>query len=261
MKALFLYHLRSSLAGKVLFVAVLLSLAAVSHFGFYCQLVFDEAGKVTGGREYGAERPYQEVTETLTFAGLLLLLLMIGATAHLVPNLLRKGFLDSLHARPVTRRVMLLSAYLAQWIVIAAMTGGIFLCITLVWGVEQGLWIRWLPLLAGTFAVEAAGVAAMMLLFGVLTEGRAATSTLTILVGVVVPALLDKVGRSTDPGSLASGVATAGLAVIPRTLLLSNEISLGMSGHAVSYVSLGQIIISSALWVLVAISIFVRRDY
>jgi hypothetical protein len=261
MKALIIYHVRSAIAGKVALIGLLIGAAAVWHFGINCQLTFNEAGCVSGAREYGADRPYREVTETLTFAGFLLMLVMIGATGHLTPNLLRKGFLDSLHARPISRPAMLISTYLVQWAIMAATAGGLYLGIGLAWGLHGGVWTHWLPVLAATIAVESAGAAAVMLFLGVLTERSGATTALTILIGVIGPAVLDKMLRSTDPESAMSILATAGLAVLPRTLLMSHEVSLGMSGHEVSYVGVGQILMTSTVWVLLATSLFVRRDY
>jgi hypothetical protein len=261
MMALLIYNLRSSFAGKVVIVALLLVAVWIWHFGFACKLVFNDAGLVTGALEYGADRPFREVTETLPFAILLIMLIAVGMTAHLAPALLRKGFLDSIHAKPLTRPAMLMSVYVTQFAIIAIMGSLVYAGTWLAWGVQYGTWTHWLPELAGAHLVESAGLASVMLLFGVVSQKTAATSVLTILVGIVSPALFEKLATVSVPGSLASELSGVGMIVIPRTLLASNEICLGMGGHQVSFVHAGQILVSGAVWVLLAVTLFVRRDY
>jgi hypothetical protein len=261
MRHLFLYQIRSAIAGRVMILTLLVASGMVWHFGLKCHLLFNDAGIAIGAWEYGAEKPCREFTETLSFSGLVIFLLMIGATSHLTPNVFRRGFLDLLHARPVGRPMMLASAFIVQWGVMAGSVGVVYLAIGFLWGGFRGTWTPWLPELAGAFTVEAAGIAALMLFFGVVTRRPALTTVLTVFVGLALPAFLDKVIGATEPGSLLRDCGRACFAVIPQTLFASQAVAQGMTGQSASYEALGQIPIASAFWVFLSNFIFMKKDY
>jgi hypothetical protein len=254
------YHLRTVAGGKAIALALLAGGAMAWHFGVHCRVLFDEAGIAVGAWEYGAERPCREVTGMLGLAGLLLLLMLIGSTAQLTPNLLRCGFLSLLHTRSFGRIAMILPAFLVQWVVLASGVGSMYLVIGAAWGILQGTWTPWLPGLAAAYAVEAGGIASLLLFFGLIARRRAVSALLTILVGIVVPSVVQTLITLSDEGSLIRECATLCFVLIPRTLFASHAVIEGMAGRASSGDALVQIPMATLIWVVLSVVVFVRRD-
>ena len=115
-----------------------------------------------------------------TFAGSIGVLVAVLVCASFVPNMLQKGTLDPLLARPLGRARLLLFKYLGGLWFVTLLAAFITVGCGLALGVGSGFYNSWFVACTGTVTAVFAVVYSVTVLFGVLTRSFGASALLSI---------------------------------------------------------------------------------
>lgn len=226
--------------------------------------------------------------------GWITLILSVIITAFFVPNMLRKGSIDLLLVKPISRPGLLIHKYFGGLLFILINTLVAIAGVWLVLGLRSGIWAPGLLLTIFSLTFYFAILYSVSVLFSVLTESPIAAILMTCLIYIMLKGIgwgydWVEVSRSAElaeakkakmeppPEGIFAGVIRAVHAILPRTgdlgnlnsqmleseLLTSNE----LSGAEVSpiTVSWGESIGVSLAFICIMLGLaswrFAKKDY
>jgi ABC-type transport system involved in multi-copper enzyme maturation permease subunit len=190
MTGIFLLTLRELHSAKVIYVVLAVSAFFVWQLGFQtdAEYVNGVAQKV---KMYGKDTAVIELYDTYAIYPFLFLFLLVPVIAGTVPRLMRRGRIEMLHAKPITRSQLLVSGLLTMIAVTAFVTLSLFAMVWFVSGTRTGAWHHVLLVAGLLWLVPCIATSGVTALWGVIAASSPLSMTLSWFTCLIIPAILD----------------------------------------------------------------------
>jgi ABC-type transport system involved in multi-copper enzyme maturation permease subunit len=190
MTGLLLIVWRELHSGKVFYVVLAVTTFYVWKLGLQTDVRYID-GVAQEVRMYGKVSSLIELHDDYNAWPFILLFLAIAAAGGVVPHLMRRGRIELLHSKPLTRTKLLLNTFLAVSVATSLIFIYFFGGVWIATGLRTGVWYTVLLLGGFLWILMCAVISAVVVLAGVIAGKSLLATTFSWFACLIIPSILE----------------------------------------------------------------------